>query len=382
MVRLADRYAWWFLLLTLAIAAAARLVSHDHIRVLAVLVVATPCPLILAVPVAMISGMSRAARSGILFKTGGALENMARIRTVILDKTGTLTFGDARVHAIHPVAGVDEDEVLRFAASLDQASSHPIARALVAEARARGLPLSLPSALNEQAGSGIEGEVEGRRVALGGTDYVAARAETAGSGALGTSGAVTVSMALDGQWAGEIVLADEVRPDAARVVSALRELGVGRVILASGDRPQVAEAVGSALGVDRVLGGLTPADKADLVAAEGKAGHVMMIGDGTNDAPALARADVGVAMGSRGGAAAAEAAAAVVLVDRLEPVIAGMRIARRARRIALESVYFGLGLSILGMLAAAAGFVPPVGGALLQEAIDIVVILNALRVLR
>ncbi|KQX38165.1 haloacid dehalogenase [Devosia sp. Root436] len=385
MVRLADRYAMGFLALTLAIAGAAWIGAQDPIRALAVLVVATPCPLILAVPVAIISGMSRAARIGVLVKSGGVLETLARIRTAILDKTGTLTHGRATINAIRTSNGFSEVEVLRLAASLDQASGHVVAAALIEAATGRGLALSAPSEIDETPGLGIAGTVEERRVVVGGEDMVQ---RSVGGTDLEdllaglAPAAMTVAVAVDGKVAGVIVLEDRVRDDAAAMLTALRQAGVRRIVLASGDKVEIARVVGEQIGADLTLGNLSPQDKIAVVEAEAAAGPVMMVGDGVNDAPALAAADVGVAMGARGTAASSEAAAVVVLVDELKPLAAAIVIAGRTRSIALQSVFVGLGLSLAAMIAAALGYLPPVQGALLQEAIDIAVILNALRALR
>jgi heavy metal translocating P-type ATPase len=385
MARLADRYALWFLGLSLAMAGLAWYVSGDPQRLLAVLVIATPCPLILAVPVALVSGMSKAARAGVLFKDGGAMEQMARVATAMLVKSGTLTHGEAAVQSIHARDGVDADQLLQLAASLDQASGHVVARALIAAARRRGLALTPPTGVIEDAGTGIEGNVGPIRVTVGSASYVRRRCGPAGDGLPqpeATSGRLTVAVGIDGVFSGIIALADPVRSDAAATLDDLRAAGVRRIVLASGDKHDVAEAIGRELGVDQVLAELSPAGKVETIANERRGGIVMMVGDGINDAPALAAADIGVAMGARGAAASSEAASVVVLVDRLEPLARAIRIARRTRRIALESVVIGLGLSIAGMVAAAFGLIQPVPGALLQEAIDVAVILNALRALR
>lgn len=385
MVRLADRYAIWFLLLTVVLAGTAWGLSGDRLRALAVLVVATPCPLILAVPVAIISGMSRTAARGVLIKNGGALEALARVRTAILDKTGTLTFGRAAVTGIRTVDGWDGDEILRLAASLDQASTHVTAEALVTAARERGLRLSGPSGVEEEAGSGIEGTVEGRRVAVGGSGFVRSRSAAGDPRELKAGlarGTVAVAVAVDGALAGIIMLADPVRPDAKRVLAAFREAGIRRIVLASGDRDDVVAEVGRLLQVDAARGELDPAAKVDIIVHERAAAPVMMVGDGVNDAPALAMADVGVAMGARGSAASSEAADVVLLVDHLDRLADALLIAHRTRRIALQSVFAGIGLSVAAMVVAALGYLPPVQGALTQEAIDVAVILNALRALR
>jgi heavy metal translocating P-type ATPase len=384
MVRLADRFAMVFLVATLLVAGGAWLVSGDPVRWLAVMVAATPCPLILAVPVAIIAGVSRAAKAGVLIKGGGVLETLARVSTIVIDKTGTLTRGRATLSSAYPSAEFTSDEVLRLAASLDQASNHVIAAALVAAARERRLSLSTPEDTRETAGSGLEGTVDGRRVVVGGFGYVRDKAHD-GNGFEAAvpahEGEVTVAVAVDDRMAGLLVFADEIRREAPEALGRFRQAGVKRIVLASGDRRDVTEEIGSRLDVDEVRGELVPIDKVNMVIAERETGTVMMVGDGVNDAPALAAADIGVAMGVTGSPASAEAADAVLLVDRLDALAEAMAIARRARRIALESVFAGLGLSFAAMIAAAFGYLPPVAGALTQEVIDVAVILNALRAL-
>jgi heavy metal translocating P-type ATPase len=385
MVRLADRYAIWFLGATVALAGTAGLLSHDPIRALAVLVVATPCPLILAVPVALISGLSRTARIGVLVKSGGMLEAMARVRTAIIDKTGTLTSGKPGVTEIRTVAGMSEDEVLRLAASLDLASGHVVAKALTDEAQTRGLVLHPPTDARERVGTGLEGLVDGQRVVIGGATYVRTTSGAADDPTLWASlpqDVLRVTVAADGKLIGIILLADRVREDAARVITEFRRLGVSRIVLASGDRRDVVHAIASSVGVDESIGELNPDEKLAIVSRERSRGVVMMVGDGVNDAPALAAADVGVALGARGAAASSEAAGVVVLVDALAPLAKAIGVAQRTRRIAGQSVIVGLGLSTVAMVVAAFGYLPPVQGALLQEAIDVAVILNALRALR
>jgi heavy metal translocating P-type ATPase len=385
MSRLADRYAMAFLAATVALAGAAWAWSGDPIRAVAVLVVATPCPLILAVPVAIVSGLSRAAKQGILIKGGRALEALAGARSLVIDKTGTLTLGRARVVSTTATAGVAADELLRLAASLDQASKHIMARTIVEEAQQKGLELAVPSEVAETPGAGIEGRVDGRRVIVGGFRFVAGKLRDAGPSPLPAdrrAGAAAIAVAIDGKLAGVLILADEVRAGTQALLLSLRALGLERIVLATGDRRDVAEMVAAGLSIDAVRSELGPDQKILVVLSERKHGPVMMIGDGVNDAPALAAADVGVAMGAKGAAASAEAADVVLLVDQLDRILPAIEIARRSRRIALQSVYAGIGLSAAGMIAAALGAISPVQGALLQELIDVAVILNALRSLR
>jgi heavy metal translocating P-type ATPase len=383
MSRLADRWSLGFLAATVTIAFAAWWFTGDPIRAVAVLVVATPCPLILAVPVALVAGLSRAAHFGVLIKGAGPLEAMARIRTLILDKTGTLTDGRPQIVSIDSHDGMSQDDILRFAASLDQASKHPVAQAVVAAAKARGLTLPIPSEVVEIPGEGVIGVVEGRAVIVGGAGFVADRV-TQASGDLPalSAGSVVVALAVGGKMAGHLVMSDPLREGTGAMLAGLRRGGIERILLATGDRADVAERVTEGLGLDEVRAGLSPDQKVMLVLSERRNGPVMMVGDGVNDAPALAAADVGVAMGARGAAASAEAADVVLLVDRIDRLGPGIEIARRARGIAVQSVVAGIGLSVAGMVAAAFGYLSPVQGALLQEVIDVAVILNALRALR
>ncbi|WP_425102198.1 heavy metal translocating P-type ATPase [Tropicibacter sp. S64] len=383
MSRLADRWSLGFLAVTVSIAFAAWWFTGDPIRAVAVLVVATPCPLILAVPVALVAGLSRAAHFGVLIKGAGPLETMARIRTLILDKTGTLTDGRPKIVSIDSHDGTAEDDILRLAAALDQASKHPVAQAIVAAAKERGFVLPVPSDVAEIPGEGVLGHVEGRKVIVGGDAFVASRVgRRPGEHSVIAAGSVLVAVAVDGHMAGHLVMSDPLREGAGAMLDGLRREGVSRILLATGDRADVAERVTEGLGLDGLRAGLTPDQKVLLVLTERKSGAVMMVGDGVNDAPALAAADVSVAMGARGAAASAEAADVVLLVDRIDRLGPGIEIARGARRIAVESVVAGIGLSVMGMIAAAFGYLTPVQGALLQEVIDVAVILNALRALR
>lgn len=383
MARLADRWSLGFLAVTVAIAFAAWWFTGDPIRAVAVLVVATPCPLILAVPVALVAGLSRAAHFGVLIKGAGPLEAMARIRTLIVDKTGTLTDGRPQITSIDSHDGMSEDDILRLAAALDQASKHPVAQAIVAAAKVRGFVLPVPSEVVEIPGEGVIGTVEGHKIIVGGVGFVAGHVrQTSGGHPALAAGSVLVAVAVDGQMAGHLVMADPLREGAGATLAGLRGQGIRRILMATGDRAEVAERVTEGLGLDGIRAGLSPDQKVLLVLSERKNGPVMMVGDGVNDAPALAAADVGVAMGARGAAASAEAADVVLLVDRIDRLGPGIAIARASRRIAVESVAAGIGLSVAGMIAAAFGYLTPVQGALLQEVIDVAVILNALRALR
>jgi heavy metal translocating P-type ATPase len=390
-VRLADRYAAVFLPVTLAVAGLAWALSGDGIRALAVLVVATPCPLILAAPIAFVSGVSRAARAGIIVKGGGTIEKLGEAKTVLLDKTGTLTLGTPRVERIVELCSLPSDEILRLAASVEQLSAHGLGEALVRDARARGLALGFPEQVEEDPGQGIEGRVDGHTVTAGSRAWLQRRHDVrypepqAAQGNGAHDGRATILVAVDGRLAGEIVMADHVRADAASAVAQLRSAGIELVAMVTGDRGSVAREVGAQVGIDRVYADQAPEDKVEVVrslrAQDGRA-SVVMVGDGVNDAPALATADVGIAMGSGGATISSETADAVIVVDRIDRVATAVSIGRRSLGIARESVLAGIGLSLVAMGFAAFGFIPPVAGALLQEGIDVAVILNALRALR
>ncbi len=382
-VRLADRYAAWFLPLTLAVAGAAWVAGGSAVRAVAVLVVATPCPLLLAAPVAIVSGLSRASRHGVVIRNGGALENLGRATTLVMDKTGTMTVGRPTVVDVAAAPGRDALDVLRLAASVDQMSPHVLAEAIVTEARVRGLTLSLPTAVDEQPGRGVTGTVEGRHLEVGkfGTDAGSAWARAAVNRALLDNAAITW-VRIDGHPAGAILLRDPLRRHAPRTVRRLRGAGLNRLVMLTGDRAEPAREVGAVLGLDEVYAEQSPADKVAAVRAERERAVTVMVGDGVNDAPALAAATVGVAMGARGTSASSEAADIVLTTDRLDRLADAMDIARWSRRIAVQSAVVGMGLSVAAMAVAALGWLPPAVGALLQEGIDVAVIGNALRALR
>ena len=380
--RLADRYAVWFTPLTLIVCAVAWGVSGDANRVLAVLVVATPCPLILAAPVAIVGGINRAARRQVIVRHGTALEQLGTVDTAVFDKTGTLTIGRPAVSRVLAVAPFTDDEVLRLAGGVEHRSGHLLARTLVDEVERRRIPVPDAGSVVETAGQGVVGRVDGVEVAVGGWPFVAGLAAARGAPPLermageGLRAYVTV----DGRAAGVVEYADAVRQTAASLIERLRRLGIRRVVLLSGDSADNAAAVARMVGVDDARGDLLPQDKVEVVrslTAGGK--RVVMLGDGTNDAPALGVATVGIALASGGGGITAEAADAVILGDDPDRLADAVEISRRTMRIARQSIWIGLGLSGAAMLAAAAGYIPPTVGALLQEAIDVAVILNALR---
>lgn len=385
LVRMADRYALWFLVLAVGVAGVAWGVSGELSRAVAVLVVATPCPLILAVPVALVSGLSALARIGVIVKGGGVLEGISRGKTLLFDKTGTLTSGLPELVGVRSAGNYDEQEVLRLSASLDQLSSHPLATAIVRACHGRGLACEMPLQVNETLGRGISGMVGAHHVALGKAEFVGLHpsdplARTARRQSEFT-GALTVFVGVDHRPAGVLFMKDPIRPDAARALRSVRRYGISRTVMVTGDRREVASAIGESIGVDQVLAERSPTEKVEAVRRERENGSVIMVGDGINDAPALAGADVGVAMGARGASASSEAADVVLTVDRLDRLGDAVRIAHRTTRIARESVVIGMVLSGVAMGFAAVGLLPAIWGALLQEGIDVIAILNALRAL-
>jgi heavy metal translocating P-type ATPase len=391
LVRMADRYAGFFLPATLLVAGLAWALSGDAVRGLAVVVVATPCPLILAAPIALVSGLSRAARAGVIVKGAGAIETLGEARTVLFDKTGTLTVGTPKVREVRARGDWQTKELLRLAASVDRLSAHVLGQALVGAATDAGVELTMPADVHEDPGQGIRGSIDGHTVLVGSRAFIRSNGvsdDEAASTAFATargSGEAHVLVAVDGQLAGLIVMADELRPDADRIVERLRAEGIRHIAMISGDRWSVAERVGRELGVDRIYAEQSPGDKLEVVQRVAGDPHlrpVIMVGDGVNDAPALAIADLGIAMGAAGATVSSETADAVITVDRIDRVADALHTGRRALHIARQSVLTGMALSLAAMGVAAAGYLPPVGGALFQEAIDLAVILNALRALR
>ncbi|SOX54402.1 cadmium-translocating P-type ATPase [Mycobacterium ahvazicum] len=383
-VRLADRYAAWFLPTALIVAAVAGLASGSAVRAVAVLVVATPCPLLLAAPVAIVSGLSRATRDGVVIRGGGVLENLGRAKTLVMDKTGTLTVGRPTVVDVIAAPGQDATSVLRLAASVDQFSPHVLAEAIVTEALRRGLRLSLPVDVLEQPGTGVVASVDGRRLSVG---KLPAEAVTAAwtrtvLDRARLDGSAVAWVCTDNQALGAVFLRDPLRREAPRTVRRLREAGLNRLIMLTGDRFEPTREIATVLGLDEVFAEQTPADKYAAVRAESERAATVMVGDGVNDAPALAAATVGVAMGARGATASSEAADVVLTTDRIDRLADAMDIARWSRRIAVQSAVIGMTLSVLAMGIAALGWLPPAAGALLQEGIDVAVIVNALRALR
>lgn len=372
-VRIANKWAVWFVPFAIGLALATWLITGDYKNAVAVIVAATPCPLILAVPVAVIAGMSRAAGRGAIIKGGAALEQLARAKTVLLDKTGTLTHGGPSISEIYVAPGASESSVLRLAASLEQSSPHVVAMATVAAAKLRGLQLSKATDVFESHGQGLQGIVDGQRVSVG---QLGSALPTWAS----DENSLLVAIEIDGELKGIIGLDDPVREESIETIWQLRALGVDRIAMISGDRASTANQVGEQVGVDQVFAECKPEQKLEIVHREmlTSRGSVIAVGDGINDAPALAAATVGVAMGARGATAASEAADVVIVEDSLSHLAIAIDLAKGARSRALQAAGVGMGLAMAAMFAAAFGLLNSTAAAISQEFIDMAAILWAL----
>ena len=385
--RVADRFAIWFTPATVIVCIVAYAVSGDWSRVLAVLAIATPCPLILATPVAILGGMNRSAQRHILVRNGGALEALARTTAVLFDKTGTITIGKPKVTRIVSLDGLAESRILELASAVEQGSGHLLARTIIDEAIARGQSVPFASAIVEQPGRGVEGDVGGTQVAVGARSFIAERfpatrrAIQAVDASTGTG--LRAYVAVDGGLKGVVEYGDQIREGIADLVLSLRKSGVRHVMLLSGDRSENVREVAAMVGIGEVKGDMLPEDKVEVVRRLVDDGEsVVMVGDGTNDAPALGTATVGVALASHGRGIATESADVILLVDEPARLLDAITISRRTMRIARQSIWFGLAVSVAGMLFAAMGRIVPLAGAAIQEVVDLAVILNALRASR
>lgn len=380
LVRLADRYAVPFTVFALALAGVAWWATGDPARFAEVLVVATPCPLLVAAPVAFIAGMSRAARHGVIVKGGGAFEVLDRARAFVFDKTGTLTAGRPALVAVRPEDGFSRAEVLRLAAEAEQVSPHVLARATVGAALGEGITLRAPSHAQETPAHGVSADMAGRAVLVGKRSFVEAGTDTPVARADLEPGEMATYIAVDGRWAATLIFRDATRPDAAELIDTLRRSGVRSIAMVTGDDERTARHVAAAVGIAEVRAACLPADKVEVVRAS-SVRPVVMVGDGVNDAPVLAAADIGIAMGAAGATAASESADVVLLEDSVSAVGSIRSIAHDTIRVAVQSVWLGMGLSAALMLIAAFGYLPALVGALLQEAVDVLSILWALRAL-
>lgn len=385
--RVADRFAVWFTPATVLVCVVAYAISGSWDRVLAVLAIATPCPLILATPVAILGGMNRSARRHILVRSGGALEALARTTAVLFDKTGTITIGRPKVTRIVALDGIPEMRILDLASAVEHGSGHLLARTIIDEAAARGRTIPLASGIVEEPGRGVVGDVDGTHVAVGARSFIAERfpeTRRAIQAVDSSTGAgLRAYVAVDGGLSGVVEYGDQIREGIADLVSSLRKSGVRRVMLLSGDRSENVREVASKVGIDEIRGDMLPEDKVEVVRRLVDDGEsVVMVGDGTNDAPALGTATVGVALASHGRGIATESADVILLVDEPARLLDAIGISRRTMRIARQSIWFGLAISVAGMIFATMGKIVPIAGAAIQEVVDLAVILNALRASR
>lgn len=388
LVRLADQYSLPFTLVSFAIAGLAWLFSGEPRRFVEVLVVATPCPLLIATPVALVSGMSRAARHGIIVKNGAALEQLSRLKAIVFDKTGTLTVGAPKVEdvLVQPQVDISEKQLLHYAASVEQGSVHTLAQAVIDEAKRRRIKLSKGEEVEEMVGHGITGLVNGHYVSVGKLAYLQylgvlfPKRFTDYHHSIETQGKTGIFVAVEGVYSGIITFADQIRPETAETLRAITQLGVEDVAMVTGDHYEVAQRIADELELSQVHADQLPADKLKVVRRLRRAHQPLaFVGDGVNDAPVLAASDVGIAMGAKGSTAASESADIVIMLDDLLRVPMAIRISKRTLRVARESIYVGIGLSVVLMLIASTGAIAPLKGALIQEGVDIIVILNALR---
>ena len=373
-VRMADRYAVPFTGIAFVIAGIAWFVSKDPVRFAEVLVVASPCPLILAAPVALVSGMSRSSRNGIVVKTGSVLEKMATAKTAAFDKTGTITSGRLFVDQIKPVAGTTKEELLSYAASAEQSSGHILARSLLNYAVKHDVNLLEVQQLSEVTGNGVTAQIAGQTIKVGKASFVAPTAQVAET----TQTCVYIS--LNDRYIGTITFIDKLRFEAAQTMQTLRDHGVKHLMMLTGDQQAIAQTIAKEVGIDDVRAKLLPEEKIKALKAVPESEHpVIMVGDGVNDAPSLTVADVGIAMGAHGATAASESADVVILKDDLLKVAKAVEIAQDTLRIARQAVLIGIFICVFLMLVASTGCIPAIVGAMFQEVIDTVSILWGLR---
>lgn len=378
-VRLADRYSIPFTIVSFGIAGAAWAISGESMRFLEVLVVATPCPLILAAPIAVISGMSRAAKQGIIIKTGSALERLAEAKTFAFDKTGTLTRGELSVDAIKTFHGFKKSEVLAAAASLEQSSNHVLATAIVQHAQEQNLKLAKAKHVKEVAGHGVEAQLNGKQIIVGRMKLLEKHKITLPDNfAVDEIQQTAALIAIDGKLAGAIILKDELRKESKATIASLKKHGIKNFMIVTGDNKATANAIAKQLGIKEVVAEALPGDKLRAIEDE-KLRPVAFVGDGVNDAPVLTASNIGIALGARGSTAASESADVVIMQDDLQHVASSVAISKRTFFIAKQSIFIGIGMSVVLMAVFATGKFTPVLGAALQELVDVVVIFNALR---
>ena len=376
-VRLADRYSVPFTVIAFGIAIASWAVSGHSIRFLDVLVVATPCPLILAAPIAVISGMSRAAKHGIIVKNGGALERLAEATTIAFDKTGTLTKGKLVVDKVRTFNGYSEQEVLSLASSLEKNSNHVLAQAIITAAQTHSLKIPKAKNIHEESGKGLSSLVQGKQILVGRQLFLEESGISLPKAATNLA-ATSTFMAIDGKLAGVISFKDEIRPESKKMLSILRKLGIKNILMVTGDNLAAAKVIANKLGITDIYAAALPSEKL-LVISRLTDRPVVFVGDGVNDAPVLTASDVGIALGARGETAASQSADIVIMLDDVNKVAKAFSIARRTFSVAKQSILVGIAMSIILMFIYSTGHFSPLSGAIIQELIDVVVIFNALR---
>lgn len=382
--KLADKVAAWLIPIVFIFVLGVYFYTHDLRKIVTLLIFTSPAELGLATPLVMIAAIARAARHGILIKGGIYLELLAKADVMVFDKTGTLTLGQPMVAGIYPTdSQLSSEELLRIGAAADRRSGHPLAKAIVARAQEMGLSVPEPMAFEIVQGRGVKATVEGKQVLMGNAEFLSENRIESPALSYEPSG-TTIYIAVDGRAAGTIDLADQLRPGAKEAMTRLKATGVKQVIMLTGDNAKVAQRVGAELGLDDVRANLLPEDKVNAIAALQQAGHsVAMIGDGVNDAPALARAQVGIAMGARGTQAALEAADVALMTDDLSKIVFARALARRAYRTIQENLYVGVGVvHVLGITAALLGWIGPIQAAMIHLGPDVLVFLNSVKLLR
>jgi heavy metal translocating P-type ATPase len=377
-VRLADRYSLPFTIMAFAIAITMWVLTGQAIRFLEVIIVATPCPLLLAAPIALVSGMARASHFGIIVKTGAALERLAEAESFAFDKTGTLTRGELSVDTVKTFGNYRPEELLGLAASLEQNSNHVVARAVTSDAMAKRIKPAKAKHIQEISGLGMEAQLKGQAIIIGRLSLLQTRNVAIPKQLSLELNQTAIYVSVDGELAGYITFTDELRSETPATLKRLKQLGVRETIMVTGDNQTSATAVAKQLGISHVHAEALPADKLRVL-SESKHRPMIFVGDGVNDAPILTAADVGIALGVRGSTAASESADMVIMLDDLSRVAAAYQIAKQTFRIASQSILVGIGLSLILMGIFATGKFPPLAGAILQEVVDVVVIFNALR---
>ena len=382
--KLADKVAAWLIPVVFIFLLVVYFVTHDIRKIITLLIFTSPAELGLATPLVMIAAIARAARSGILVKGGIYLELLAKSDVMVFDKTGTLTLGEPKVAGIYPAnSSITQEELMRIAAAADRRSGHPLAKAVVARAEEMKLSVPEPEEFEMIQGRGVKAVVEGKKVLAGNAELLIENGVTIGSPGYEPTGS-TIHIAADGIHLGTLDIADQIRPDAKEAIQRLKATGVKKIVMLTGDNAKSGNRVGKEIGIDEVQAGLLPEDKVNAIAELQKNGHfVAMIGDGVNDAPALARAQVGIAMGARGTQAALEAADVALMTDDLSKIVFARALARRAYRTIQENLFVGVGVvHVLGITAALLGWIGPIQAALIHLGPDILVFLNSIKLLR